>query len=347
MEKINVGVLGATGTVGQKIALLLDSHPFFKISDLIASDKNKGKRYKEAVSWKQEKSIPAELENKIIKNYRENMEAKVFFSGMDATAAGEIENYFAEKGCAVISNSKNHRMDENVPISIPEVNPEHFLILKKQKTKGFIVTNSNCSTMFLALTLAPLHRIFGLEKVFVSTMQAVSGAGYPGFPSLDILANVVPYIGGEEEKIENELKKMFGTCTGEKIIPADFEVSAHCCRVPVIDGHTENVSLKFKKKPTVDEVKKALSGFRGLTGLPSAPMQPVIVMDENDRPQPRLDAHRYKGMTAFAGRIRKCSIFDIKMVIMGHNTIRGAAGAAVLNAEYLYQNDYFKEILNQ
>lgn len=347
MSKIKVGVLGATGTVGQKFITILKNHPYFELTDLVASDRSKGKKYKEAVSWKQDTDIPANIENLTVKTYDENLEAKIFFSGLDASVAGEIETYLAEKGCAVISNSKNHRLDDNVPISIPEINSEHFKLINDQKTKGFIVTNSNCSTMFLAIALAPLHEKYGIDKLVVTTMQAVSGAGYPGVPSLDILGNVVPFIGGEEEKIEVELKKMLGKYQDGKIIPADFTVSAHCNRVAVIDGHTETVSISFKKKPDVEDVKKVLREFTAepeKMELPMAPEKVITVFEEDNRPQPKLDANKYKGMGTFVGRVRKCNIFDIKMVIMGHNTIRGAAGAAVLNAEYLYKKGYFDRL---
>lgn len=342
---LKVGILGATGTVGQKFIRLLENHPYFEISDIVASGRNKGKKYIDAVSWKQETKIPENVKNMKLKTYDEDLEANLFFSGLDASVAGEIETFLADKGSYVISNSKNHRMDKDVPISIPEINEEHFEILKTQKHDGFIVTNSNCSTMFLALVLAPLHKKFGIKKVFVSTMQAISGAGYPGVPSLDILGNVVPYIGGEEDKLETELRKMLGTYENGSIIDADITVSAHCNRVPVIDGHTETLSIEFDKKPSVDEVKSILKNFKSTPQelkLPSAPDNPIIVHEDDDRPQPRLDAYVNNGMSASVGRIRECSIFDIKMVIMGHNTIRGAAGAAILNAEYLYAKKIIK-----
>ncbi|OHD11424.1 MAG: aspartate-semialdehyde dehydrogenase [Spirochaetes bacterium GWD1_27_9] len=348
MGKVKVGVLGATGTVGQKFITLLKDHPFFDITDLVASERSKGKIYKEACSWKQEVDMPEQVKNMSVKSYDEHLEAKIFFSGLDANVAGEIETYLAEKGCVVISNSKNHRMDVDVPISIPEINPEHFEVCKHQKSKGFIVTNSNCSTMFLAIALAPLHKKFGIEKLIVSTMQAVSGAGYPGVPSLDILGNVVPFIGGEEEKIQIELKKMLGTYKDGKIVDADFVVSAHCNRVAVIDGHTETVSILFKNKPTVEQVKEILANFKTEVqdmDLPMSPEKPIVVMEEENRPQPRFDVLKHKGMATFVGRIRKCPVFDIKMVVLGHNTIRGAAGAAILNAEYMYKKGLLKDII--
>ncbi|MCK4797008.1 MAG: aspartate-semialdehyde dehydrogenase [Spirochaetes bacterium] len=346
MEKIKVCILGATGTVGQKFIILLQNHPFFEISDIVASERNKGKIYKDAVKWKQDKDIPGNIKNMILKTYDESMSAKIFFSGLDSSVAGEIETYLAEKGNVIISNSKNHRMEDNVPILLPEINEEHIEVIKNQKTKGYIITNSNCSTMFLALVLGPLHRKYGIKKLIISTMQAISGAGYPGVASLDILGNVIPYIDGEEEKVESELKKMLGVYNNSKIIPSDFIISAHCNRVGVVDGHTETVSILFDKKPSVDDIKETLSKFKGSPQemeLPFAPENPIVVMDESDRPQPRLDVLKQKGMAAFVGRIRKCNVFDIKMVILGHNTIRGAAGASILNAEYLYKKGMLKD----
>ncbi len=347
-NKIKVGVLGATGTVGQKFIVLLKDHPFFEITDLVASERSSGKLYKDACSWKQDINIPDAVKNIKVKSHEDKIDAVILFSGLDASVAGEIESYLADKGKVVISNSKNHRMEKDVPILIPEVNEEHFKVTADQKYKGCIITNSNCSTMFLAIALAPLHKEFGIEKIIVSTMQAVSGAGYPGVPSIDIMGNVVPYIGGEEEKIETELKKMLGTYSRGEIVPADFIVSAHCNRVPVIDGHTETVSILFKKRPTVEQVKKLLNSFEHETesmGLPTAPAKAITVLEEENRPQPRFDALKDKGMTTFVGRIRECNVFDIKMVVMGHNTIRGAAGAAILNAEYLYKKGLLERYL--
>ncbi len=347
MSKIKVGVLGATGTVGQKFITILKDHPFFELTDLVASDRSKGKTYKEATSWKQDSDIPEKIASMTVKTYTDPLEAKLFFSGLDSSVAGEVETYLAEKGCGIISNSKNHRMDDNVPIAIPEINSEHLNLINDQKTKGFIVTNSNCSTMFLAIALAPLHKKYTIEKIIVSTMQAVSGAGYPGVPSLDILGNVVPYIGDEEEKVETELNKMLGEYKNGKIINANFVVSAHCNRVAVIDGHTETLSIKFKNKPSVADVKKTLIDFRAESqslDLPMSPEKVIRVLEEDNRPQPRLDANKDKGMSTFVGRIRECKIFDIKMVIMGHNTIRGAAGAAVLNAEYMHKKGLLSKL---
>lgn len=348
MSKINIGVLGATGTVGQKFIRLLEGHPYFDISDIVASERNKGKKYKDAVSWKQETDIPENVKNMTLKTYNENMSAKIYFSGLDSSVAGEIEDYLAENGSLVISNSKNHRTDDDVPILLPEINEEHIELIKQQKTKGAIITNSNCSSMFLAMALAPLHKKFGIKKVIVTTMQALSGAGYPGVASLDILGNVVPFIGGEEDKVENEINKMLGTYKDGKIEFADIIVSAHCNRVPVIDGHTETLSILFDKKPSIEDVKKTLSSFRGSPQemkLPIAPENPIVVLEEENRPQPRLEVMKQKGMATYVGRIRECNVFDIRMVVLGHNTIRGAAGASILNAEYMYKKGMLEEYL--
>ncbi len=343
MNKISVAVLGATGTVGQKFITLLEGHPFFKVKELVASPRSAGKKYKDATNWKQDKFIPSDVADIVVKSIDDNLDSKILFSGMDASIAGEAEERYANEGHIVISNSKNHRMDSDVPIIIPEINYDHFEILKEQKYKGGIVTNSNCSTMFLAMVLAPLHKAFGIKFVQVTTMQAISGAGYPGVPSIDILGNVVPYISGEEEKMEIEPQKICGSYENGKIIPANFVISAQCNRVPVFDGHTETVSIKFDKTPTEEEVKEVLKNFKGLPqekNLPFAPSTPIIVFDEDDRPQPARDIWKENGMSTCVGRIRKCPINDIKFVIMGHNTVRGAAGAAILNAETLVELGY-------
>lgn len=336
MNKIPVAILGATGTVGQKFIYLLENHPFFEVKELVASPRSAGKKYSEACAWKQDRPIPADVKDIIVKTTSDDLVSKILFSGMDASVAGEAETAYAEKGHTVISNSKNHRMDKDVPIIIPEVNPDHFEITKKQPYKGAIITNSNCVTMFIAMVLAPLREKFGLEWVHVTSLQAISGAGYPGVSAMDILGNVVPYIGGEEEKVETESQKILGFMKDGEIVSDDFVISAHCNRVPVFDGHTENLTIKFKNKPTVEEVKEALASFKGKPqelNLPFAPEMPIKVFEEADRPQPARDALLDKGMVTSVGRIRECKIGDIKLTIMGHNTIRGAAGAAVLNAE--------------
>jgi len=336
MSKAAVAVLGATGTVGQKFITLLEGHPTFEVHELVASERSAGKTYVEACRWKQESPIPDRLASAVVKPTDAPLQSRVLFSGLDSSVAGPVEAEYAARGHTVISNSKNHRMDDTVPLVIPEINHDHLALVEKQDFAGAIVTNSNCSTMFLAMVLAPLHRAFGVELVQVATMQAVSGAGYPGVPSLDILGNVIPFIGGEEEKMESETQKILGSLKRDRVEPAAITISAQCNRVAVVDGHTEAVSIKFTRRASPEEVAEALRGFRGLpqeVGLPSAPDRPIVVLDGTDRPQPVRDLWLQKGMAAVVGRIRECPVLDIKMVVMGHNTVRGAAGAAILNAE--------------
>jgi aspartate-semialdehyde dehydrogenase len=343
-EKIPVGILGATGQVGQKFVFLLAHHPFFRIAELVASQRSAGGKYGDVCNWKQGVPIPGDVAGMTVKNTDEDLSSVILFSGLDSSVAGPVEAAYAKKGHHVISNSKNHRMDPDVPILIPEVNLGHLEIVKRQPYKGSIVTNSNCSTMFLVMALCPIHRTFGVEAVQVTTMQAISGAGYPGVASMDILGNVIPYIGEEEEKMERETRKMLGHYTGSSIEPAPFAVSAQCNRVAVFDGHTETVSVKLAQTAKPEEVAHALRSLKGLDGpdLPSAPPQPIIVMEENDRPQPARDVWLNNGMSTIVGRIRPCPVMDIKMVILGHNTIRGAAGAAVLNGELMLAKGYIK-----
>jgi aspartate-semialdehyde dehydrogenase len=340
--KLPVGVLGATGAVGQKFVKLLEDHPWFAVTEVAASERTSGRLYGDAVSWKQVTPVPESVRSLEVRPCAPDLKCRIVFSGLDAAVAGPVEEAFARAGYVVLSNSKNHRLDEDVPLVIPEVNPDHLGLIAIQRqnreSAGFIVTNSNCTTMFLAMALGPLHRAFTVEKVFMVSMQAVSGAGYPGVPSLDILGNVIPYIGGEEEKVEVETRKILGNFNGRTIDLADFPVSAHCNRVPVEDGHTESVSVKLTRKTTTAEIGELLRGFSGVPQqlkLPSAPEQPFIVMDAPDRPQPRFDVDRSKGMATLVGRIRPCSVFDFKFTLLGHNTVRGAAGASILNAELL------------
>jgi len=343
MERIPVAVLGATGTVGQKFISLLTDHPFFTVAEVVASQRSAGKTYAEACEWKQDSFIPTDVAGMIVKDTEEPLSSPILFSGLDSSVAGPVEEQYAQAGHTVISNSKNHRMDPDVPIIIPEVNPDHFKIVKTQRYRGAIITNSNCSTMFLAMALAPIQRAFGIEAVQVTTMQAVSGAGYPGVPSMDILGNVVPYIGEEEEKMERETGKILGTFDGTRIVPAPFVVSAQCNRVAVFDGHTETVSMKLRTKASPEEVREVLRSFSGIPqelGLPFAPARPILVFDEPNRPQPARDAWKERGMATSVGRIRRGPVFDIKMVILGHNTIRGAAGAAILNGEAFVKLGY-------
>lgn len=350
MEKIKVGVLGATGTVGQRFITLLEGHPWFELSEVAASDRSAGKTYEEAVAgrWKVGPDIPERVKKMTVKPVEPGLDCKIVFSAMDASVAGPIEETFAGAGYFVFSNSRNHRMDPDVPLLLPEINHEHVRVLEHQKKnrgwKGFIVTNSNCSTMGLVIPLKPLDVHFGLEAVNVVTMQAISGAGYPGVSALDIIDNVVPYIGGEEPKMESEPLKMLGSLKGNQFVDATFKVSAQCNRVFVLDGHLECVNVRLKEKPSIEDFTAALANFRGRPQelkLPSAPDPLIIVRPEQDRPQPRLDRDHGKGMAVTVGRIRPCSLFDFKFLVLSHNTVRGAAGASILNAEFLKAEGYY------
>jgi aspartate-semialdehyde dehydrogenase len=341
-NKIKVGVLGATGAVGQKFVTLLEDHPWFELTELAASDRSAGKSYKEAAVWRQYKPIPERLKATKVKPCEPTLDCRVVFSGLDSSVAGEVEESFARAGYIVLSNSKNHRMDADVPLLVPEINPEHLDLIKVQRKRrgwtGAIVTNPNCSTIGLVMALAPIHRALGVKRVIVATMQALSGAGYPGHSAIDMLGNVIPFIGGEEDKVETEPLKIMGTLDGDEIRFADCRISAHTNRVFVEDGHMECVSLELETKATPDEVARALARFSSLPQelkLPTAPERPVIVTDERDRPQPRFDRDAGNGMSAVVGRIRECPVFDIRLVVLSHNTIRGAAGAAILNAELM------------
>ena len=342
MGRIPVAILGATGTVGQKLIMLLQQHPQFEIRELVASPRSAGKTYREAVSWKQEGIIPPLVAEMTVLSLEGNLSSRALFSGLDSSVAGEAESRFATAGHLVISNSRNHRMDAYVPLVIPEINAAHFALLEHQPYRGGIVTNPNCATMFLAMVLAPLQQTFGVEAVQVSSMQAISGAGYPGISAMDILGNVIPYIAGEEEKLETEPQKILGSLQNDQITYADFTVSAHCNRVAVVDGHTENISLKLSTEARPDDVAEVLQNFRGAMEqkLYSAPLHPIVLCDKEDRPQPARDIWLNGGMSTVVGRIRPCPIMGIKMTILGHNTVRGAAGAAILNAEALLALGY-------
>lgn len=338
--KIPVGVLGATGAVGQKFVLLLSRHPWFEIRALAASDRSAGRPYEEVVFWKQSEDLPESIGGMTVQPCTPDLGCKIVFSGLDSSVAGQVEEDFAAAGCWVFSNAKNHRMDEDVPLVIADINPEHMDAVPHQRKRrgwpGAVVTNGNCSAIVLTLSLGPLHRAFGLEKVQVVTCQAISGAGYPGVPSLDILGNVIPFIGGEEDKIENEPRKVLGAFVDRRFQTAPFEVSAQANRVPVEEGHLECVSVGLRRKASAQEMLRCWTEFRSPLrgmGLPSAPDRPVVVVKGNDRPQPRLDVWKYDGMCVLVGRLRSCPILDFKYVVLGHNTIRGAAGASVLNAE--------------
>jgi aspartate-semialdehyde dehydrogenase len=348
--KIKVAILGATGMVGQRFVQLLQDHPWFEISALAASERSVGKPYAEAVRWKLDTPLPPSVRDLPVLDPKPDLDAHIVFSGLDASVAGPIEEHFAQAGYVVISNSKNHRMDEDVPLVVPEINPEHLALIERQQArrgyrKGFIVTNPNCSATTLCLALAPLEQAFGIVSVVVTTLQAVSGAGYPGVPSLDIMGNVIPYIGEEEEKIERETRKIFGRLRDHAIELHPMKVSATATRVPVLDGHTESVSVQLRTPATLEEITDALRNYRSLPQqlrLPSAPEHPIVLQEEPDRPQPRLDVYREKGMATIVGRVRPCSILDWKFVILGHNTLRGAAGAAILNAELLKAQGFLR-----
>lgn len=339
MQKIPVGILGATGAVGQKFVKLLENHPWFEIRELVASSRSSGKPYGEAASWKQNTPMPNAVRNLVVKDLDAPLECRLLFSGLDSSVAGEAESRLAQRGHWVISNSKNHRLDQDVPLVIPEVNPDHFELLQRQVTPGKIVTNSNCSTMFLAMALAPLHRRWGVRRVIVTTLQAISGAGYPGVPSWDILGNVIPFIADEEEKMQVETRKILGVLGQAGVEYAPIVISALCNRVPVLEGHSGSVSVELEEKPaSLEEVARVMAEFRGLAqerALPSAPSRPLVVLNEPDRPQPARDVDLHGGMATLIGRLRPCPVFDVKFQFLGHNTVRGAAGAAILNAEAL------------
>jgi aspartate-semialdehyde dehydrogenase len=328
--------------VGQKFIAFLEGHPWFDIAWLGASDRSAGKPYREATSWRLDGPMPEDVRDMHVEECKPGNAPRLLFSSMDASVATEIEQAFAKAGHVVVSNSRNHRMDPDVPLLIPEVNPDHLKIIPLQQRlrgwEGQIATNPNCSTIVLALALAPLKQ-FGITRVMATTMQALSGAGYPGVASLDINGNVVPYVPGEEEKMQRETQKILGDFMGDSIRPLAAKVSAQCNRVPVVDGHMVATSVELERKPGVAELLQAIESFSSLPQerkLPSAPPHPLIYLTENDRPQPRRDVERERGMSVFIGRLRECPVLDYKFIAMGHNTVRGAAGAAVLNAELMY-----------
>ncbi len=341
MQRIEVGVLGATGMVGQHFIRFLENHPWFDFTWAGASDRSAGRKYSDATNWRLDGALPASAAGLTVQECKPGNAPRLIFSAMDASVATEIEQAFAAAGHTVVSNSKNHRMEPDVPLLVPEVNANHLASLATQSRlrgwKGRIVTNPNCSTVVLTMALGPLKR-FGITRVVATTMQAISGAGYPGVASMDITANVVPFIGGEEEKMQQETQKILGEWNGDRFEPLAATVSAHCNRVPVVDGHTVTVSVELLEKPGEAALIEAMNAFRGLPQerkLPSAPEQPVIYLDAPDRPQPRRDTNREKGMAVFTGRLRACPVLGYKFVALGHNTVRGAAGAAVLNAELM------------
>ncbi|HTB96186.1 MAG TPA: aspartate-semialdehyde dehydrogenase [Terracidiphilus sp.] len=340
-NKHPIGILGATGMVGQRYIQLLEDHPWFEIAWLAASDRSSGKSYGDAAKWRLDTPLPERIAKMPVSPADPSGAPRIIFSSIDAPIARELEPKFAEAGCAVLSNSSAFRMTPNVPLVIPEVNADHLHLIEEQPSRkqsgGYLVTNPNCSTIGLVMALKPLEERFGIEQIFVTTMQAVSGAGYPGVASMDILDNVVPYIGGEEEKMEAETLKLLGHLEGNHVTPLRAAITAHCNRVPVVDGHTECVSLKLSRKASAEEILATWDQYNPLAGrdLPFAPKQPVQFSVQPDRPQPRLDRNRERGMAVTVGRLRPCSLLDWKFVLLSHNTVRGAAGATILNAELL------------
>ena len=339
MKKYRVGILGATGTVGQRFIQLLDGHPQFEVAALAASDRSAGKPYAEACAWKLTGSIPESVRDITVQPIEPPLDCDIVFSSLPSSVARETEEAFARAGYPVISNSSSYRMDEDVPLLIAEINHEHVGLIDTQRErrgfgKGFIVTNPNCAVTSFAPPLAALHRRFGVEAVVVTTMQAISGAGYPGVSSMDIADNVLPYIAGEEPKVETEAQKILGELNGGSITKADFTVSAQCFRVDVIDGHTASVRVDLRQTATLEDVIDAMSSFPGLN-LYSSPKTFIQVCDEPSRPQPRLDRDNGHGMTITVGRIFPDNVFDYRFVALSHNTVRGAAGSAILNAELL------------
>ncbi len=340
-QRLDVGILGATGIVGQEFIAELASHPWFDVTWVAASERSAGRRYSDATPWRLPTPRPDDAADLVVRPCTPDEGPRLVFSGLDASVAGEVEPAFAAAGHIVISNARNHRMEPDVPLLVPEINPDHLHLLTQQvKGRGWpgrIVTNPNCSVVVLAMALAPLRQ-FGLCSVTVTTLQAVSGAGYPGVASLDIVGNVIPFINGEEEKIETETKKILGCLKGNVVEPHPVVVSAQTTRVPVVNGHTEMVSVGFDTSPAVDDIREAFRTFSGrpqAEQLPSAPPHPIVYLDDPARPQPRLDADRDGGMTVTVGRLRRCPVLDYKVVVLGHNTIRGAVGAALLNAELM------------
>jgi aspartate-semialdehyde dehydrogenase len=338
--KIEVGILGATGTVGQQFIALLDGHPWFHATWLAASERSSGKRYGD-LPWRLPVATPEAAAKLSVEELRPGAGPKLVFSALDSSIAGQAESDFAAAGHIVVSNSRNHRMDPLVPLLIPEINADHLGLLpaqrQKEKRSGVIITNPNCSTMFLAIALAAVRK-FQPKRVLVTTLQALSGAGYPGVASLDATANVIPFIDGEEEKIESETRKILGQLTGNEVVPHPMTLSATTTRVPVVNGHTEAISVEFEKTVSRDEILEAFKNFVAEPQelrLPSAPPRPIIYLEGVNRPQPRLDVERDGGMVVHIGRLRSCAVLGHKFVILGHNTIRGAAGAAILNAELM------------
>lgn len=340
MTRLPVAVLGATGAVGQKLLHRLSDHPLFEVVQVVASSDRIGRTYGAEVRWRESNAVPASIAALTFTSPEPVPGVRIAFSALDAAVAREMEPRFAAAGVMVVSNASAFRMDADVPLLIPEINADHLALLTTQRAsrgwKGGIITNPNCSVSVLALALAPIHQAFGIRTAVVATLQAASGAGYPGVPSLDLLDNVIPYIGGEEPKIEAECARILGRMAGGVVTPAPVAVSAMVHRVAVTDGHLVSVSLQLENKATVDEIRSALVAYRGhpdATDLPSTPQPPLLVLEDADRPQPRRDRDSGGGMAVTVGRIRSCPVHDIRLVALGHNLVRGAAGAAIQNAE--------------
>ncbi len=347
--KLRVAVLGATGTVGQRFLQLLAGHPWFEVGALVGSERSAGRTYGEVVRWVLDTPMPEALRTMSVLPDDAELDTPLVFSALPSKTAGAIEQRLAAAGHIVCSNASDHRTEPDVPLLIPEVNPDHLELIAVQRARrgwsGAIVTNPNCTATGPTMLMRPLHDAFGITRVLLVSMQALSGAGYPGVPSYDIIDNVVPYIGGEEPKVESEPQKMLGVLRDGAVEPATLVISAHCNRVPVLEGHLECLSLAFERRPDPDELVAALRGFRSLPqelNLPSAPAQPIIVRDEPDRPQPRRDRDAGRGMSTVVGRIRSCNLLDYKLVCLSHNTIRGAAGGSLLNAELMYAQGLLK-----
>jgi aspartate-semialdehyde dehydrogenase len=338
-EKLKVGILGATGTVGQRFIQLLENHPQFEVTEVCASERSEGKNYAQAAAWKLATPLPERVGRLKVKPIEPTLDCDIVFSSLPSSIAASAEVAFAQAGYPVISNSSALRMEADVPLVIPEINADHLGLITRQRTvrnfdKGFVVTNPNCSVITFAAPLAALSEAFGVESVAVTTLQAVSGAGYPGVPSLDVADNVVPYIDGEEPKVETEPQKILGQLIGDSIEHASFSISAQCNRVPVLDGHLACLKVKLSVTPAIEDVRYALEDFDG-PALTSSPPKLIVFRDEIDRPQPRLDRDASNGMAITVGRLQPDNVFDFRFVALSHNTIRGAAGAAILNAELL------------
>ncbi len=349
MAPIKVAVLAATGMVGQRFVQLLQGHPWFELTALVASERSAGRPYAEACHWVIEDEMPQELKGWVVRGLDDPIDAQLVFSALPSSVAGPVEERLAREGYIVCSNASSHRMAPDVPLLIPEVNPDHVELIDVQRKQrgwsGAIITNPNCTSTPITMAFRPLLDAFGIRKAFVVSMQALSGAGYPGVPSYDAVNNVIPFIGGEEPKVETEPQKMLGTLRDGAVIAAGFPISAQCNRVAVLEGHTVCISVELERKAPLEDVVEAMQRFRGVPQalqLPTAPQQPVVVLQADDRPQPRRDVDVGGGMPTIVGRVRSCPIFDYRFISMSHNTIRGAAGGSVLNAELMVAKEYIK-----